>query len=107
MVTLSFAIAAAIGALAGCVASPITQTHYDSGAALAIKGFTAAILGGLGRSGGAVAAGLLLGVLEAVSVSIVPAAYKDAVAVLVLLVILSFRPSGLFGRPDEARLKEY
>jgi branched-chain amino acid transport system permease protein len=107
MVTLSFAIAAAIGALAGCVASPITQTHYDSGAPLAIKGFTAAILGGLGRSGAAVAAGLLLGVLEALSVSVVPAAYKDAVAVVVLLVILSFRPSGLFGRKDEARLKEY
>ncbi len=106
MVTLSFAIAAAIGALAGCAASPITQTHYDSGASLAIKGFTAAVLGGLGRSGAAVAAGLLLGTAEALSVSVVPAAYKDAVAVLLLLVILSFRPSGLFGGREDARLKE-
>ncbi len=107
MVTLSFAIAAAIGALAGCAVSPITQTHYDCGAPLAIKGFTAAVLGGLGNSGAALAAGLLLGVLEAASVSLVPAAYKDAVAVLVLLVVLSFRPSGLFGHADEARLKEH
>jgi branched-chain amino acid transport system permease protein len=107
MVTLSFAIAAAIGALAGCVVSPIAQTHYDCGAPLAIKGFTAAVMGGLGKSGGAVAAGLLLGVLEAASIGIVPAAYKDAIAVLVLLVILSVRPSGLFGARDEARLKEY
>jgi branched-chain amino acid transport system permease protein len=107
MVTLSFAIAAAIGALAGCVVSPIAQTHYDCGAPLAIKGFTAAVLGGLGKSGGAVAAGLLLGVLEALSVSLMPAAYKDAIAVLALLLILSFRPSGLFGARDEARLKEY
>ena len=107
MVTLSFAIAAAIGALAGCAVSPIAQTHYDCGGPLAIKGFTAAVVGGLGKSGGAVAAGLLLGVLEAASVSVVPAAYKDAIAVLALLLILSLRPSGLFGRRDEARLKEY
>jgi len=78
MVTLSFAIAAAIGALAGCAVSPIAQTHYDCGAPLAIKGFTAAVLGGLGSSGGAVTAGLLLGILEAASVSVVPAAYRDA-----------------------------
>ncbi len=93
--------------MAGCAVSPITQTHYDCGAPLAIKGFTAAVLGGLGHSGAALAAGLLLGVLEAASVSLVPAAYKDAVAVLVLLVVLSFRPSGLFGHADEARLKEH
>ncbi len=65
MVTLSFMLSAGIGALAGCVISPVTQTQYDMGAPLAIKGFTVAILGGLGNSMGAVAAGLLLGVLEA------------------------------------------
>jgi len=60
MVTLSFMLSAGIGALAGCVVSPITQTQYDMGAPLAIKGFTVAILGGLGNSMAAVAAGLLL-----------------------------------------------
>ena len=61
LVTLSFAMAAAIGALAGAVVSPITYTSYAAGGPLAIKGFTVAILGGLGNSGGAVAAGLALG----------------------------------------------
>ena len=67
MVTLSFMLSAGIGALAGCVISPVTQTQYDMGAPLAIKGFAVAILGGLGNSMAAVAAGLLLGLLEAFS----------------------------------------
>jgi len=96
MVTLSFMLSAGIGALAGCVVSPITQTQYDMGAPLAIKGFTVAILGGLGNSMAAVAAGLLLGLLEAFVVSVLPASYKEVVAIVVLLLILVFRPSGLF-----------
>jgi branched-chain amino acid transport system permease protein len=98
MVTLSFMLSAGIGALAGCVVSPITQTQYDMGAPLAIKGFTVAILGGLGNSMAAVAAGLLLGLLEAFVVSVLPASYKEVVAIVVLLLILVFRPSGLFAR---------
>jgi len=98
MVTLSFMLSAGIGALAGCVVSPITQTQYDMGAPLAIKGFTVAILGGLGNSMAAVAAGLLLGLLEAFVVSQFASAYKEVVAIVVLLLILVFRPSGLFAR---------
>ena len=49
MRTLSFGLSAALGGLAGCVISPITMTHYEMGAPLAIKGFAAAILGGLGN----------------------------------------------------------
>ena len=52
MRTLSFGLSAALGALAGCVISPITMTHYEMGGPLAIKGFAAAILGGLGQSHG-------------------------------------------------------
>jgi branched-chain amino acid transport system permease protein len=96
MVTLSFMLSAGIGALAGCVVSPITQTQYDMGASLAIKGFTVAILGGLGNSMAAVAAGLFLGLLEAFVVSQFASAYKEVVAIVVLLLILVFRPSGLF-----------
>ncbi len=107
MVTCSFMLSAAIGALAGCVTSPLTQTQYNMGAPLAIKGFTVAILGGLGNSMAAVAAGLILGLLEAFSVSILPSAYKDAVAIAVLLVILFFRPSGLFGSREASALKEF
>ena len=96
LVTLSFVLSAGMGALAGCVVSPITQTQYSVGAGLAIKGFTVAILGGLGNSLAAVAAGLLLGVLESFSVSLLPTAYKDAVSIAVLLLILFVRPTGLF-----------
>ncbi len=107
MVTLSFMLSAGIGALAGCVMSPITYTQYDSGTALAIKGFTVAILGGLGNSMAAVAAGLLLGILEAFSVSVVPLAFQDAISITILLVILFVKPHGIFGSSEAARLKDF
>ena len=107
MVTLSFMLSAGIGALAGCVMSPITSTQYDIGTGLAIKGFTVAILGGLGNSGAAVGAGLLLGVLEAFSISVVPLAFKDAISIAILLLILFLRPHGLFGSRAAAGLKEF
>jgi branched-chain amino acid transport system permease protein len=103
LVTLSFALSAGMGALAGCVVSPITYTRYDIGTGLAIKGFTVAILGGLGNSLAAVVAGLVLGVIEAFSVSMLPAAFKDAVSIAVLLGILFVRPSGLFGEKQATR----
>jgi len=107
MVTLSFMLSAGIGALAGAVMSPITYTQYDNGTGLAIKGFTVAILGGLGNSFAAVAAGLLLGIIEAFSITILPLAFQDAVAIAILLVILFVRPHGLFGNSSAARLKEF
>jgi branched-chain amino acid transport system permease protein len=96
LVTLSFVLSAGMGALAGCVVSPITYTQYNVGTGLAIKGFTVAILGGLGSSLAAVAAGLVLGQLEAFSVSLLPTAYKDSVSIAVLLAILFVRPTGFF-----------
>jgi branched-chain amino acid transport system permease protein len=96
LVTLSFVLSAGMGALAGCVVSPITYTQYNVGTPLAIKGFTVAILGGLGSSLAAVTAGLVLGVLEAFSVSLLPTAYKDAISIALLLAILFVRPTGLF-----------
>ena len=96
LVTAAFALSAGMGALAGCVVSPITYTRYDIGAGLAIKGFTVAILGGLGNSFAAVVAGLVLGVLEAFAVSVLPSAYKDAISIGILLAILFLRPTGLF-----------
>ncbi len=107
MVTLSFMLSAGIGALAGCVVSPITYTQYDSGTSLAIKGFTVAILGGLGNSMAAVAAGILLGILEAFSVSVVPLAFQDAISITILLIILFVKPHGLFGSSEAARLKDF
>jgi len=96
LVTLSFFLAAAMGALAGCVVSPITQTQYDMGASLAVKGFTCAVLGGLGNVSAAVGAGILVGVLESASISVLPLAFKDVVALTIMLAILLLRPQGLF-----------
>ncbi|HPA72187.1 MAG: branched-chain amino acid ABC transporter permease [Spirochaetes bacterium] len=107
MVSLSFVLSAAIGALAGCVISPITQTQYDCGTSLAIKGFTAAILGGLGSSNGAIVAGLAIGVIEAASISVIPLAYKDAITLTLLLFVLVLKPSGLFGSREAGALKEF
>ncbi len=108
MVTFSFMLSAAIGAVAGCVVSPITSTQYDMGTGLAIKGFTVAVLGGLGNSMAAVAAGLLLGIIEAFSVGVgFPLVFQDAIAISILLVILFVRPHGLFGNKEAAGLKEF
>ena len=107
MVTFSFMLSAGIGALAGAVMSPITYSQYDNGTGLAIKGFTVAIMGGLGNSMGAVAAGLMLGIIEAFSISILPLAFQDAVAIAILLIILFIRPHGLFGSSEAAGLKEF
>jgi branched-chain amino acid transport system permease protein len=100
MVTLSFV-------LAGCVVSPITYVQYDSGTNLAIKGFTVAVLGGLGNSAAALGGGIILGVIESLSIIVLPAAYKDVVAIALLLAILVFRPAGVFGNAATARLKDH
>jgi branched-chain amino acid transport system permease protein len=107
MVTLSFVLSAAIGAIGGAVVCPITYVQYDSGTPLAIKGFTVAILGGLGNSTGAVAAGMILGILESFSIWVLPTAYKEAISIAILLAILFFKPSGIFGSAEAARLKEF
>jgi branched-chain amino acid transport system permease protein len=108
MRTLSFGLSAALGALAGCVISPITMTHYEMGTPLAIKGFAAAILGGLGNPMGAVAGGLLVGVLEAFAVMcMLPVKYNDVAAFAVLLLVLFVRPHGLFGRPGGEAVREH
>jgi len=98
MMTLSFAVSAAIGALAGVLVTPITLTSYDLGVAMALKGFAAAMLGGMGVPAGALIGGLLLGLIEALTAGYVSSVYKDAVAFVLILVILFARPQGLFGR---------
>ncbi len=107
MVTLSFMLSALIGAVAGCVVSPITYSQYNMGTGLAIKGFTVAILGGLGNSLAALGGGIVLGILESFSVWFMPSAYKDAISIAILLVILFVRPSGLFGSKERMALKEF
>lgn len=97
VVMISFALAAALGALAGVAVTPLTSTRFDIGAGIAVKGFAAAVLGGLGGPLAAVAGGLLLGLIEQ---AVIPfsSALKDVVALVVLLLVLFVRPQGLFGR---------
>jgi len=97
MVIWAFAISAALGAVGGIIIAPITLASYDMGTMLGLKGFCAAILGGLGSGGGAIAGGLILGVLESLGAGLISSAYKDAIAFVVLLLILFAKPSGLFG----------
>jgi branched-chain amino acid transport system permease protein len=104
IVALSFAISAAIGAVAGILITPITLTSYDVGTLLALKGFAAAMLGGIGSAVGAVIGGLLLGLLEAFAAGYVSSQYKDAVAFLVILIVLFAMPRGLFGRAPVERV---
>ncbi len=94
---LSFGLSAALGALAGLLTAPITLTRYDVGIMLGLKGFCAAILGGLGSAWGALVGGLLLGLVEQLSAGYLSSAYKDAVAFVIILGVLFVRPSGLFG----------
>ena len=94
---LSFATSAGLGALAGIVVAPLTFVSFDDGLAIAIKGFIAAVIGGLGSFPGAVAGGLFLGLVENLGAAFISSQYKDALAFLGLLLLLLFRPGGLFG----------
>jgi branched-chain amino acid transport system permease protein len=93
----SFGLAAALGAVAGVLIAPITFTSYDAGTMLGLKGFAAAILGGLGSFHGAIAGGLVLGLLESLDAGFVSSAYKDAISFVVILAVLFVRPDGLLG----------
>jgi branched-chain amino acid transport system permease protein len=104
MVTLSFAFSALVGALGGVILAPITLTSYDVGILLGIKGFAACILGGLGNPFGAVAGGLIIGVLESLGAGFLSSGYKDAIAFVILLALLFLRPSGLFGKASAERV---
>lgn len=99
MVFLSFGVSAGIGAIAGILITPIFFTSYNSGTILGLKGFIAAVLGGWGKNTGAILGGFALGILEALSIALIPAGYKDGVAFAILLLILYFRPKGILGSP--------
>ncbi len=104
VMTLSFALSAAIGALAGVLVTPIVNTSYDVGIALALKGFAAAMLGGMGNPKGAFVGGILLGLIEALTAGYISSVYKDAAAFVVILIVLFVLPQGLFGRASTDRV---
>lgn len=104
VMTLSFALSAAIGALAGVLVTPITLVSYDVGVGLALKGFAAAMLGGMGNPKGALVGGLLLGLFEALTAGYISSQYKEAVAFVVILAVLFVMPQGLFGQKTTERV---
>ena len=104
MLLVAYGLSAMLGAMAGVLVAPITYTSYDAGIMLGLKGFAAAILGGMGNPMGAVAGGLLLGLLESLAAGLISSGYKDAIAFVILLLVLFLRPSGLFGRASAERV---
>ncbi len=104
LVLCAFALSAALSAIAGAVISPITFATYDMGTMLGLKGFSAAVLGGLSSSVGSVVGGILLGILEALAAGFISSAYKDAAAFIILLLMLFVRPEGLFGTKETKKL---
>jgi branched-chain amino acid transport system permease protein len=97
VVMFSFILCGAISAAAGVMITPVSFMSYSSGSMLGLKGFAAATLGGLGNPLGAVVGGFALGIVEALAVGVLPAGYKDAIAFVVLLLVLFLRPAGLMG----------
>jgi len=104
MVMFSFMLASGMGALAGIIVAPLTMTSYDVGIMLGLKGFCAAIIGGMSNGIGTVLGGLLLGVLEALGAGLISSGYKDAVTFVILLLILFLRPQGLFSSGESERV---
>jgi branched-chain amino acid transport system permease protein len=102
MSLLAFSLAAALGAVGGMVMAPTTRPMYDMGLMLGLKGFVAAIMGGLISSPGAVVGGIVLGVAENIGAGVTSAGYKNIIVFVILILILLFRPQGFIGGGERA-----
>jgi branched-chain amino acid transport system permease protein len=98
IVVVVFLVGSALGGAAGALVGLLfTQVDYYVGFQAGLKGFTAAVLGGIGSIHGAMLGGLLLGLVESLAVTFLPSAYKDVVAFVILITVLIVRPWGLVG----------
>ncbi|MCX7913599.1 MAG: branched-chain amino acid ABC transporter permease [Thermodesulfovibrionales bacterium] len=107
MVMFSFILSAVVGAIGGIAITPISLMEYDKGPMLAVKGFCAAILGGLGSSRGAVVGGFTIGILESMTAGYIHSGLKDAVALVILLLVLFYKPAGIFGSSSISQLRKF
>jgi branched-chain amino acid transport system permease protein len=98
MRTLTFVAGGLMGGLAGVLVAPLINIHYEMGLLLTLKGFAAAILGGLTSPLGAVLGGLTLGLVESLAIVAVSSGYKDVIAMAILILIMIVMPQGLLGR---------
>ncbi len=104
MALVAFALAAAMGAVAGIVTTPLTTTSYDIGIPMAVKGFVAALVGGLNRIEGVLLGGITLGILESMAAGLISSGFKDAIALVILILVLLLRPGGLLGGAEAGNI---
>lgn len=98
---LSFALAGALAAVSGSFVAPISMLSYYSGGLLGLKGFAAAIVGGLNKPSNAIIGGIIIGLIESFSVIFIPSGLKDLSSLLFLLIVLALKPEGLFERAEK------
>jgi branched-chain amino acid transport system permease protein len=96
-VLLSFVLAGLLGCVAGIVITPLTMTDYSGGMLLAIKGFSAAMLGGMGSIAGAVLGSIVFALLEAFAAAYLSSTVKELITFVVIILVLMFLPNGLLG----------
>jgi branched-chain amino acid transport system permease protein len=95
-IVLAFVLSAVFGGLAGVLLTPLISTGAQTGLLMTLKGFTAAVLGGMGSPIGSVAGGFLLGMIEAMTTGFISSTYQNAIALTLLILFLMVRPEGLF-----------
>ena len=98
VITFSYALSSMTAAFAGVLVAPVTLTGATMGAVLGLKAFAVAIIGGLSSGMGVVVGGLILGITETLTGFYISTGYKDVPGLLLLLLVLSIKPSGLFGK---------
>lgn len=101
MILLTFLLNAALVTVASILVSPIYLAKFDNGRTLGLVAFVAAIVGGFNRTGGAIAGGFLVGIVDNLAAAYVSSAYRTGVLVLLLMGFVVLRPQGLFGRVEE------
>ena len=104
MIFYTFAINAVLAAAAALLVTPTYLAKFDMGESLGTKAFFAAIIGGFNNSRGALLGGLMVGVCENLAAAYISPAYKDAVALIIFMVVILFKPQGLLGRKEERKV---
>ena len=104
MIFYTFAINAVLACAAALLVTPTYLAKFDMGESLGTKAFFAAVIGGFNNSRGALLGGLIVGVSENLAAAYISPAYKDAVALMIFMVVILFKPQGLLGRKEERKV---